>query len=244
MTKNKKLPELLAPAGTREALDAAIRAGADAVYFGGSRFNARMAADNFAGDAMGEAIRACAFYGVRSNITLNTLPREREQADVLRYGEQLCLWGADAVICADLGTAALLHKYFPEMPLHASTQCSGHNVDAARFFADLGFSRMVAARELSFADLKTICDESPIETELFIHGAICVSQSGGCLFSSLVGGRSGNRGACAQPCRLPYRCTVKEPGGGYSGEDYPLSIKDMCLASHIPVLLSLGAASF
>lgn len=246
--------ELLAPAGTREALDAAIRAGADAVYFGGSRFNARMAADNFAGDAMGDAIRLCAAYGVKSNITLNTLPCEKEQADVLRYAEELCRWGADAVICADLGTAALIHRYFPELPLHASTQCAGHNTDAARFFAAQGFSRMVAARELSFADLQTLCRESPIETELFIHGAICVSQSGGCLFSSLVGGRSGNRGACAQPCRLPYHCSAdgnmntngRKTGrtGKYEKEEYPLSIRDMCLANHIPELLSLGAASF
>ena len=169
-------PELLAPAGTREALDAAIREGADAVYFGGSRFNARIFADNFAGDAMGEAIRACAFYGVKSNITLNTMPYEKEQADVLRYAEQLCRWGADAVICADLGTASLLHRYFPTLALHASTQCMGHNTDAARFFAEQGFSRMVAARELSFDDLKRLCADSPIETELFIHGAICVSQ--------------------------------------------------------------------
>lgn len=242
MNKKQKKPELLAPAGTREALDAAIRAGADAVYFGG-RFNARIFADNFAGDAMGEAIRACAFYGVRSNITLNTVPLEREQAEVLRYAEQLCLWGADAVICADLGTAALLHRYFPSLALHASTQAMGHNTDAARFFAAHGFSRMVAARELSFPDLARLCADSPIETEMFVHGAICVSQSGGCLFSSLVGGRSGNRGACAQPCRLPYECTLPEGGIRHTEETFPLSLRDMCLAEHIPEILTLGAAS-
>ncbi len=246
-----KLPELLAPAGSREAMEAAIRAGADAVYFGGSHFNARMFADNFSGDAMGDAIALCAYHGVKSNVTVNTLPHVREEAALLTYAERLCRWGVDAVICADLGIASLLHKYIPELCLHASTQCMGHNTDAARFFASLGFSRMVCARELSFADIKAICDTSPIETELFIHGAICVSQSGGCLFSSLVGGRSGNRGECAQPCRLPYVCEAGRfsPAGESrnshkkEGEQYPLSLKDMCLAEHIPALLSLGAAS-
>ena len=253
MTQAKTRPELLAPAGTREALDAAIHAGADAVYFGGSRFNARMSADNFDDAAMEDAIRTCAFWGVRSNITLNTLPTERELPDVLRYAEKLARWGADAIICADLGAAALIHRYFPTIELHASTQCAGHNTDAARFFAALGFSRMVAARELSHADLKTLCRESPIETEMFIHGAMCVSQSGGCLFSAMVGGRSGNRGACAQPCRLPYQMEgAKQPSasGGKKragvrdeADAFPLSLRDNCLAAHIPALLELGPAS-
>ena len=250
MTQKSKLPELLAPAGTPDALHAAIHAGADAVYFGGNRFNARMSADNFDDAAMEHAIRTCAFYGVKSNITLNTLPTERELPEVLHYAEKLARWGADAIICADLGTASLIHRYFPSIELHASTQCAGHNADAARFFAALGFSRMVAARELSYADLLTVCRESPIETELFIHGAMCVSQSGGCLFSSLVGGRSGNRGACAQPCRLPYQmeCAKNESSKKKSAirdeaEAFPLSLRDNCLASHIPQLLQLGAAS-
>ena len=250
MTQKTKLPELLAPAGTPDALHAAIHAGADAVYFGGTRFNARMSADNFADAAMEDAIRTCAFYGVKSNITLNTLPTERELPEVLHYAEKLARWGADAIICADLGTASLIHRYFPSIELHASTQCAGHNADAARFFAALGFSRMVAARELSYTDLLTVCRESPIETELFIHGAMCVSQSGGCLFSSLVGGRSGNRGACAQPCRLPYQmeCAKNESSKKKSAirdeaEAFPLSLRDNCLASHIPQLLQLGAAS-
>ncbi len=268
MTK-KGLPELLAPAGTREALDAAIRGGADAVYFGGSRFNARMNADNFDDRAMENAIRECAFRGVKSNITLNTLPTAREFSDVLFYAEKLCTFGADAIICADLGTAAFVHRYFPEIELHASTQCAGHNTDAAKTLAEIGFSRMVAAREVSFADLETICRTSPIETELFIHGALCVSQSGGCLFSSLVGGRSGNRGDCAQPCRLPYgmQCAGCKPSRPTNHprsdnrrpqksahpikgakpaervEDYPLSLKDYCLAGHVTELLTLGAAS-
>jgi len=238
MTKRTDLPELLAPAGSPEALDAAIAGGADAVYFGGALFNARMNAKNFAGEALKNAIDKCRLYGVKTNITLNTLVHDREMDDVLRYVEQLYTLGADALIVADLGAASLIRKYFPKIELHASTQAMGHNLGAAEEFAKMGFSRMVAARELSFEDLRTICKSSPIETELFIHGAICVSQSGGCLASSLIGGRSGNRGECAQPCRLCYKSCHKN-----AREAYALSLKDICLASHIPEILSLGAAS-
>lgn len=234
-------PELLSPAGSMEALDAAIRGGADAVYFGGNRFNARMSADNFDDEQMERAIKSCAFYGVKSNITLNTLLYERELAEALRYAEKLYRMGADAIICADLALADAIHTYFPDLSLHASTQCIGHNADAARALSALGFSRMVCARELSSNDIRALCKDSPIEIEMFLHGAMCVSQSGGCLFSSLVGGRSGNRGACAQPCRLPY--TVKGAARN-AKEGYPLSLRDMCLASHMTELLSSGAASF
>ncbi|MBQ2766203.1 MAG: U32 family peptidase, partial [Clostridia bacterium] len=238
MKKHSTIPELLAPAGSPEALDAAIAGGADAVYFGGGAFNARMNAKNFAGDALRDAIDKCRLYGVKTNITLNTLIHNREMDDVLRYVEELYTLGADALIVADLGAASLIHRYFPDFELHASTQALGHNLDAAKVLAELGFSRMVAARELSYADLTTLCSESPIETEMFIHGAICVSQSGGCLASSLIGGRSGNRGECAQPCRLPYR----KCGAG-AKDTYALSLKDICLAEHITEILSLGAAS-
>ncbi len=238
MKKQSTTPELLAPAGSPEALDAAIAGGADAVYFGGGAFNARMNAKNFAGDALRDAIDKCRLYGVKTNITLNTLIHDREMDDVLRYVEELYTLGADALIVADLGSAGLIHRYFPDFELHASTQALGHNLDAAKVLAELGFSRMVAARELSCADLTTLCRESPIETEIFIHGAICVSQSGGCLASSLIGGRSGNRGECAQPCRLPYR----KCGAG-AKDTYALSLKDICLAEHITEILSLGAAS-
>lgn len=277
----KKIPELLAPAGTPEALDAAVSAGADAVYFGASAFNARMMAANFDENALSEAFRKCRWYGVRTNVTLNTLIHEREIDAMLSCAEKLYNLGADALIVADLGAAGLIHRYFPEMELHASTQAAGHNALAAEEFRELGFSRMVAARELSFDDLRTLCAKSPIETELFIHGAICVSQSGQCLASSMIGGRSGNRGECAQPCRLPYHTDIHSPdrpanmsanraelsGSGRnkptrapaparngkpfkcgaacqnSASEYPLSLKDMCLANHVPELLSLGAAS-
>jgi putative protease len=230
-------PELLAPAGSPEALDAAIAAGADAVYFGGQSFNARMNARNFDGDALSEAIRKCRFYGVKTNITLNTLVLDREMDGVLRYVEELYKLGADALIIADLGAARLIHEYFPDFELHASTQVSGHNTPAAVELSKLGFTRMVAARELSLTDLSILCRKSPIETELFIHGAICVSQSGQCLASSLIGSRSGNRGECAQPCRLPYKCA------GCNKESYALSLKDLCLAGHVTEILKLGAAS-
>lgn len=235
MSDLRPLPELLAPAGSPAALDAAIEGGADAVYFGGAAFNARMLAQNFGGDAMGDAVARCHAYGVKAYVTLNTLVGDRELDDCLRAAEQAYRAGADALIVADLGVAAMLRRQIPELELHASTQASGHNAAAARALADLGFSRMVCARELSQADLRTLVAESPIEIEMFIHGALCVSHSGQCLFSSLVGGRSGNRGACAQPCRLPYTVGGKEK--------YPLSLKDLSLAPHVPSLIDLGVAS-
>lgn len=235
MSQRRPLPELLAPAGSPAALDAAIEGGADAVYFGGAAFNARMLAQNFGGDAMADAVARCHAYGVKAYVTLNTLVADREMDDCLRTAEQAYRAGVDALIVADLGVAAMLRRQIPQLQLHASTQASGHNAAAARQLASLGFTRMVCARELSRDDLRTLVAESPIEIEMFIHGALCVSHSGQCLFSSLVGGRSGNRGACAQPCRLPY--TV----GGT--EKYPLSLRDLCLAPYVPELIDLGVAS-
>ncbi len=224
-------PELLAPAGTPEALSAAVSAGADAVYFGVGAFNARMNAANFNDSDLASALSLCRAHGVKTNITLNTLVYDREMTDALHTAETLCRLGADALIVADLGLASLIHRYFPEIELHASTQACGNSVRDAKYFASIGFSRMVAAREMSRDELKYLTAHSPIEIEMFIHGANCVSVSGQCLMSSMIGGRSGNRGLCAQPCRLSYN-------GGY-----PLSPKDNCLAPHIPEVLSLGVAS-
>ncbi|MBQ2767229.1 MAG: U32 family peptidase [Clostridia bacterium] len=235
MTQPNRLPELLAPAGSPAALDAAIEGGADAVYFGGAAFNARMLAENFGGDAMGDAVARCHAYGVKAYVTLNTLVTDREYDACLRTAEQAWRAGVDALIVADLGVAAMLRRHIPELALHASTQASGHNAEAAKCLAELGFSRMVCARELPETDLRALVAESPIEIEMFVHGALCVSHSGQCLFSSLVGGRSGNRGACAQPCRLPY--TVK----GKSA--YPLSLRDLTLAPYVPAIIDLGVAS-
>ena len=226
------LPELLAPAGTPSALAAAIEGGADAVYFGGPAFNARMRAENFNADNMRENIALCHAYGVRAYVTLNTLVTDRELPVFLEAARTAVEAGADALIVADLGGAAAIHHAMPAVELHASTQASGHAAAAAHELKDLGFSRMVLAREASAANMRTFVKNCGMETEVFVHGALCVSHSGQCLFSSLVGGRSGNRGECAQPCRLPDK----------SGR-YPLSLKDLSLARHVPELIEMGVHS-
>lgn len=227
----KKLPELLAPAGSPRALEAALCGGADAVYIGGTLFSARMSAENFDRPAILRAVEDCHQLGVRLYVTLNTLITDRQMRSALEFASFLYEAGADALITADVGLALEIKKRMPDFPLHASTQMSGHNTEAARFLKKLGFERMVCARELSAENLKVLIASSPIETEVFVHGALCVSHSGQCLFSSIVGGRSGNRGECAQPCRLPY-----------NGR-YPLSLKDNCLAGHLRELTDMGAAS-
>ncbi len=236
MSEARRIPELLCPAGSEASLAAAIEGGADAVYLGGASMNARVHAENFTPDAMKAAIRLAHTYGVKAYVTLNTLVSDRELPLCLDAARDACAAGADALIVADLGVAAMLRRAIPEMELHASTQMSGHNSLMGAELRDLGFTRMVVAREISREDLRLLLRESPIETELFVHGALCVSHSGQCLFSSLVGGRSGNRGACAQPCRLPF---------GERGEErYPLSLKDLSLAKHVPELVKMGVASF
>ena len=234
--ERRRGPELLCPAGSPVAFDAAIEAGADAIYIGGSAFNARINAKNFTEDEMRDAILRAHTYGTKVYIAANTLIYDKERDDYLKAAEAAYLAGADALIVADLGAAAIIKKYIPDLELHASTQLSGHNVAAAKKLAELGFSRMVCAREMSKADLRTFTASSPIEAEVFVHGALCVCHSGQCLFSSLVGGRSGNRGECAQPCRLPYKVGGKER--------YPLSLKDLSLAAYVGELCDMGIASF
>ncbi len=231
MTKIKALPELLAPAGSPESFEAAIKAGADAVYFGATMFNARMNAHNFTRENIKYYVDLAHDAGVRTNVTLNTAITDRQMKDAMGLPEFLYKTGVEALIVADLGLAGQIRKYFPDFELHASTQASAHNLDAVRYLADLGFSRVVVARELPKADLEYICKNANVEIEAFVHGALCVSASGQCLFSSLVGGRSGNRGECAQPCRLPYN------------NSYPLSLKDNCLAGHVKDLIDMGCAS-
>lgn len=233
----QKRVELLAPAGTPMSLDAAIEAGADAVYLGLSDFNARINADNFTREDIGAVIAKAHAYGVKVYVTLNTLVFDREREAFLSTAEAAYLGGADGLIVADLGAAALLRRTMPDIPLHASTQVSGHNVAAAKMLSSLGFTRMVCAREMSESDLRYFVKNSPIEAEVFVHGALCVCHSGQCLFSSLVGGRSGNRGECAQPCRLPYISANKK-------NEYPLSLKDLSLAAHVDELIDMGVASF
>ncbi len=229
------LPELLAPAGSPRALEAAVAAGANAVYLGGTLHNARIGAHNFDRDTMRSSVALAHAHGVKCYLTLNTLVTDRELKSALAEAYSAAECGIDAVITADLGLADSLHAYLPELPLHASTQASGHNILSAAEFQKLGFSRVVIAREASLTDIKHFTQSSPLELEVFVHGALCVSHSGQCLFSSLVGGRSGNRGECAQPCRLPF----------YKGgrEYYPLSLKDLCLAPHLPELIESRVAS-
>ena len=235
-TRILPLPELLCPAGSPEALDAAIEGGADAVYLGGTTFNARMNAHNFGGDALRSAVLRAHSHGVKIYLTLNTLVGDREIPAALDAAEEAANAGVDALIVADLGIAAAIHRTFPTLELHASTQASSHNAESAKKLQEIGFSRIVIARETPAADLFTSVKNSPLEVEMFIHGALCVSHSGQCLFSSLVGGRSGNRGECAQPCRLPFACKK-------GGNAYPLSLKDLSLAAHVPALIESGVAS-
>lgn len=231
----KTLPELLAPAGSFAALEAAIEGGADAVYFGSSQFNARMRAGNFDDEEIERAIRLCRAYGVKSYITMNIRLFDRELSDALHLAKRLYEIGADALIVADNGLAKEIKRALPDFEIHASTQLSGHTVSDAEALRNAGFSRMVCPREISRNDLHSLCQNSPVEIEMFVHGAYCVSFSGQCLMSAVMGGRSGNRGSCAQPCRQPYTL------GGKKG--YPVSLKDMCLAGHIEDIIASGVAS-
>lgn len=232
-------PELLAPAGSPDALAAAVGAGADAVYLGGSLFNARMNAHNFDKPELEAAVSFAHKAGARVYLTLNTLIYDRELDDAVSAAYEAAACGVDGLIIADLGAAARIHCALPALPLHASTQMSGHRADVGHVLSPLGFSRFVIAREASRADLEAAVKNSGMEVEVFIHGALCVSHSGQCLLSSLVGGRSGNRGLCAQPCRLPYKCADRSA----RRDEYPLSLKDLSLARHVPALLDAGVAS-
>lgn len=225
------MPELLCPAGSPEALQAAVDAGAGAIYFGARGFNARHGARNFDPAELQEAIRLCHTYGVKVYVTQNTLVYDKELVAYLRAAESVLQAGADALIVADAGGAMEIHRHFPQAVLHASTQMSGHNSLAPAEMRKLGFSRMVMAREATLGDIRAFTAKEDMELEVFVHGALCVCHSGQCLFSSVVGGRSGNRGECAQPCRLPY------------GNGYPLSLKDLALAEYIPELIDAGVTS-
>jgi len=233
-----KTPSLLSPAGSFDALVAGISCGADELYFGGATNNARINAKNFDENEFAEALKLCNLYHVKSNITLNTLVSDREMKDALSFAYHAICLGADSFIVQDIGLARILKQNIPEIELHASTQCACHNSDGAKQLHSLGFSRIVLARELPLAEIKKITDDgiNGYETELFLHGALCVSHSGMCLMSSCIGKRSGNRGLCAQPCRLPY--SMNE-----GAKKELLSLKDLSLASHMTELLSLGVAA-
>ena len=231
MKRKMKLPELLAPAGDFDCLVAAVRGGADAVYVGGKSFGARAFAKNFEPDELARAVVYCHLHGVRLYVTVNTMLTDREIGEAVAFAAELYRIGVDALIVSDLGLVRLLRRAIPGMELHASTQMSIHNTDGADVAYGLGCTRVVLARETSGADIAKITEGCKPETEVFLHGALCVCHSGQCLFSAMVGGRSGNRGECAQPCRLPF------------GSSYPLSLTDLSLAGHIPSLISSGVAS-
>ena len=197
--------ELLSPIGDFDCLKAAVQNGADSVYFGGSLFNARYNAHNFDADELKQAIQYAKLRNVKVDFTLNTLIKNNEFADAVELANYVYSLGVDAIIVQDLGLARYLIKNFPDLPIHASTQMTIHNLHGVKELEELGFKRAVLSRELSLDEIQYICKNTNIEIETFIHGALCISYSGQCLFSSSIGARSGNRGKCAQPCRLPYK---------------------------------------
>ncbi len=234
MSQNFNRPEVLAPAGSPEQLIAAVRSGADAVYLGAGSMNARQSAQNFTDDQLMEAAAYCREYGIKLYVVMNTLLFDDELEQAGRLFELVCSMPADGVIVQDVGLAALMRKAAPDMPLHASTQMTVHSPAALNTLHGMGFTRAVLARELSGEELAAMAQTSPIELETFVHGALCMCVSGQCYLSAMLGGRSGNRGRCAQPCRLNFR----------SGErEYALSLKDMSHVEHIPQLSRMGIRS-
>jgi len=232
--------ELLAPAGSKDALQAAVQNGADAVYLGLQAFGARQYAKNFDVESLREAAVYCHLRDVQIHVAMNTLIYDRELPQAVQLASEAVRAGADALIIQDLGFAKVLLEAGIPIPLHASTQMTIHNLEGARFAQQTGFRRVVLARELPRSEIETISREIPIETEVFVHGALCMSYSGQCLLSSMIGGRSGNRGRCAQPCRLPY--TMLEDGKNI-GQGYWMSPKDLRLGAYIPELVAMGADS-
>ena len=229
--------ELLAPAGSMEALRAAVCNGADAVYLGADTFNARMNARNFSAADLQEAVVYCHVRGVKVHLTLNTLVLDREMPRAAELIRLAASCGVDAFIVQDLGVVALCRQLAPDVPIHASTQMSIHSLEGVMEAAALGCSRVVLARELPAEEIAHICKKSPVEIEVFVHGALCMCYSGQCYLSSVIGRRSGNRGQCAQPCRLPYGY------GRFESTRYPLSLKDNCLAGELDELRRMGVAS-
>lgn len=228
--------ELLAPAGSLEILKGVIESGADAVYVGGSMFGARAYANNFTEEELLEAIDFAHLRGVKVYLTVNTLIKNSEFSKLYDYLLPYYKRGLDAVIVQDIGVVKAIHEYFPSMEIHTSTQMTVTGADGVRFLSQFGVTRVVMAREVSLAEMKRIHEETGMELEAFVHGALCYSYSGQCLFSSILGGRSGNRGRCAQPCRLPYTVEGKK-------DEYTLSLKDMCGIKALDKLHDAGVYS-
>lgn len=230
-----KRAEILAPAGAMEQLYAAVRCGADAVYLGATGFNARRNAANFDKETLPQAVSYCHGRGVKVHVTVNTLVMDSELRELEETAELLAMSGVDAVIIQDLAVLELFKKRYPTIERHCSTQAAVHNVDGARFMEELGFQNVVLARELTLEEMHAISKAVNIKTEAFVHGAHCMGVSGACYLSGMLGGRSGNRGLCAQPCRLDWRTGKK---------DYALSLKDMSLISHLNAMQEAGVSLF
>lgn len=243
--KEKKRAELLAPAGSFASLKAAVAAGADAVYMGGARFGARAYAQNADQDEMIAAIEYAHLHGCRLYMTVNTLFKENELGELYEYLLPYYKAGLDGVIVQDLGALSFIREHFPGIELHASTQMTITSVYGAKELKRLGCCRVVPAREVSLEEIRRIYDETGMDIETFVHGALCYCYSGQCLMSSLIGGRSGNRGRCAQPCRLPYRVYEQEKGTAVNKEDQKcvLSMKDLCTLDILPQILEAGVFS-
>lgn len=227
--------ELLSPAGSPDAVIAAVQNGADAVYMGFGAHNARRSADNFTEDEFAKAVRYCHIRGCKVYVTLNTLVGDREMTAAADLARKASDYGADAILVQDLGLMRVLREAVPDIPLHASTQMSIHNLAGVEAAAEMGFTRAVLARELSLDQIRAISKHASIETEVFVHGALCFCHSGQCYMSALIGRRSGNRGACAQPCRMQYSM-------GGRMDEYPLSLRDNCLVDYLRQLEDAGVA--
>lgn len=232
-----KKMELLAPAGNLECLVAAVQSGADAVYLSGKAFGARSFADNFDEAELEKAIDYCHIRGVKVYVTVNTLVLDKETAELCDYLRFLSRAGADGIIVQDMGVLKIARDIVPDLPIHASTQMTVHNSEGVKALEELGVKRVVLARELSSESIESISKNTNAELEVFGHGALCMCYSGQCLMSSIIGGRSGNRGKCAQPCRLPYST------GDNSSKAFLMSLKDLSSLSHIESLMSMGVAS-
>ena len=226
--------EILAPAGNEQSLIAAVRSGADAVYLGTGAFNARRNADNFKDNSLAEAVNYCHGRGVKVYVTLNTLIRDEELPAFLTAAREVAEAGPDGVIVQDLAVAQVLKTICPDLPLVGSTQMSVHNAAGVKALEDMGFSRVVLARELTLEEIRAIRRETRAELEVFVHGALCMSVSGMCYYSAMMGERSGNRGLCAQPCRLNASC---------NGRPYALSLKDMSFITRVRDLEAAGVCS-
>ncbi len=235
--------EILSPAGSLETFKCAVNNGADAVYIGGKSFSARKNAVNFSDEEIVEAVKYAHLYGVKVYVTVNTVISDNELFMVYDFVKFLYESGVDALIIQDIGVLKMIRECFPDFEVHASTQMTIHNADGARLAKKLGFKRVVLSRELTFEEIKHISQNVDIELEVFVHGALCMSYSGQCLMSSFLGGRSGNRGACAQPCRLPYTLCNFDRKPISQREKYLLSLKDLCLIDEMATLKSCGVTS-